>query len=53
MIRTRVGYAGGSEENPTYYDLGGHTETVEIDYDPTRISYEELLAIFWDSHNPA
>lgn len=53
MIRTRVGYAGGSEENPTYYDLGGHTETVEIDYDPARISYEELLDIFWDSHNPA
>ncbi len=53
MIRTRVGYAGGNEENPTYYKLGSHTETVEIDYDPTRISYEELLDIFWDSHNPA
>jgi len=52
VIRTRVGYAGGSQENPTYYKLGDHTETVEIDYDPTRISYEELLDIFWDSHNP-
>ena len=52
MIRTRVGYAGGSEENPTYYKLGSHTETVELDYDPTKISYQELLDIFWDSHNP-
>ena len=53
MIRTRVGYAGGSQENPTYYKLGDHTETVEIDYDPNSISYEELLDIFWGSHNPA
>ena len=53
MIRTRVGYAGGSQEDPTYYKLGDHTETVEVDYDPTVISYEELLDIFWDSHNPA
>jgi len=52
VIRTRVGYAGGSKDNPDYYDLGDHTETVEIDYDPARISYEELLNIFWDSHNP-
>lgn len=40
------------EENPTYYSLGGHSETIQIDYDPTKISYEELLAVFWDSHNP-
>ena len=53
MIRTRVGYAGGSKDNPTYYNLGDHTETVQIDYDPTIISYEELLDVFWDSHNPA
>ena len=52
MIRTRVGYAGGSQDNPTYYDLGDHTETVEIDYDPTVISYQELLDVFWDNHNP-
>ena len=52
MIRTRVGYAGGSQDNPTYYSLGDHTETVQIDYDPARISYEELLDVFWDSHNP-
>ena len=51
MVRTRVGYAGGEKENPTYYSLGDHSETIQIDYDPTRISYEELLAVFWDSHN--
>lgn len=52
MIRTRVGYAGGSKEDPTYYALGDHTETLQIDYDPTRISYRDLLHIFWGSHNP-
>ena len=41
------------EENPTYYNLGGHSETIQIDYDPSRISYEELLDVFWDSHNPS
>lgn len=51
MIRTRVGYAGGSKDNPTYYNLGDHTETVQIEYDPARISYRELLGIFWNSHN--
>ena len=53
MIRTRVGYAGGSKDNPSYYSLGDHTETVQIDYDPNRITYEELLDIFWSSHNAA
>ncbi len=52
MARTRVGYAGGTKENPTYYSLGGHSETIRIDYDPTQISYEELLDVFWDSHTP-
>lgn len=52
MIRTRVGYAGGSKENPTYYSLGDHSETIQIDYDPTQISYRQLLDVFWSSHNP-
>ena len=52
MIRTSVGYAGGSSSNPTYHNLDGHSETIQIDYDPTRITYEELLAVFWDSHSP-
>lgn len=47
-----MGYAGGTKKNPTYYSLGDHTETIEIDYDPTLISYEQLLEIFWRSHDP-
>jgi peptide-methionine (S)-S-oxide reductase len=46
-----VGYAGGTSTNPTYYNLDGHSETVQIYYDPTQISYEELLDVFWDSHD--
>jgi methionine-S-sulfoxide reductase len=53
VVRTRVGYAGGTTENPTYYQLGDHAEAIQIDYDPTQISYEELLDVFWASHNPA
>ena len=52
MIRTRVGYAGGTAENPDYGHIGDHTETVQVDYDPARISYERLLEIFWQSHRP-
>ena len=47
-----MGYAGGTSGNPTYYNLDGHTETVQVDYDPAKISYNELLEVFWDSHNP-
>jgi peptide-methionine (S)-S-oxide reductase len=53
VVRTRVGYAGGSSISPTYYNLDGHSETIQIDYDPTKVTYEELLEVFWDSHNPA
>lgn len=52
VIRTRVGYAGGTTTNPTYHDLGDHSETIQIDFDPSRISYRELLNIFWKSHDP-
>jgi len=51
VIRTRVGYAGGTTSNPTYYDIGDYSETVQIDYDPTVISYEQLLQAFWNSHD--
>lgn len=51
MLRTRVGYAGGSTENPTYRNLGDHIETVEIDFDPSRTSYEKLLEAFWTGHD--
>jgi methionine-S-sulfoxide reductase len=52
VIRTRVGYAGGTTTNPTYRNLADHAETVQIDYDPARVSYAELLDVFWRSHVP-
>ena len=52
MVRTRVGYAGGTTDNPTYYHLGDHTETIQIEYDPNPISYQELLDVFWAGHDP-
>jgi methionine-S-sulfoxide reductase len=52
VILTRVGYAGGTMKNPTYHHLGDHSEAVQIDFDPSCISYEELLDIFWKSHDP-
>ena len=52
MIRTRVGYAGGDSQHPTYRSLGDNSETIQIDYDPAQISYEELLELFWAGHTP-
>jgi peptide-methionine (S)-S-oxide reductase len=48
-----VGYAGGTKDSPTYRSIGDHTETLRVFYDPSVVSYAELLEIFWDSHNPA
>jgi peptide-methionine (S)-S-oxide reductase len=51
-----VGYAGGHTENPTYQDIcghgTGHAEVVEVEYDPARISYEQLLEAFFEMHDP-
>jgi peptide-methionine (S)-S-oxide reductase len=53
---TAVGYMGGRNEHPTYEqvcsDRTGHAEAVEVDYDPAQVGYEQLLALFWDSHDP-
>lgn len=47
-----MGYAGGTLKDPTYRNLGDHTESFQVDFDPAKISYERLLEIFWSSHNP-
>ena len=47
-----MGYTGGSQPEPTYQRLGDHTESFQIDYDPTRLSYEALLAWFWKDADP-
>jgi len=46
VLRTRAGYAGGSTMDPTYHDLGDHTESVQVDFDPSNISFGNLLDIF-------
>lgn len=56
VVDTTVGYTGGKSENPTYKEVchldTGHAEAIEIIYDPSIISYEELLAYFWRLHDP-
>lgn len=47
MVRTRVGYAGGTTLDPTYHDLADHTEVFQLDYDPRIVSYEQLLDEIW------
>ena len=46
-MRTRVGYAGGTTTDPTYHDLADHTEVFQVDFDPSRVSYDELLGAIW------
>lgn len=51
-----VGYSGGSLNDPTYEDVcsgkTGHAEVVQVEYDPSKVSYEELLEVFWNIHDP-
>ncbi len=56
VVATAVGYTGGSEPDPTYEQVSahrtGHAESVLIEFDPARVSYGELLKVFWESHDP-
>ena len=56
VISTRVGYLGGTLDNPTYRDVcsgrTGHAEVVEVTYDADRLTYDDMLTVFWDNHNP-
>jgi len=56
VMSTRVGYTGGELANPTYKDVcddrTGHAEAVEVEYDPAKVNYEQLLDVFWENHDP-
>jgi peptide-methionine (S)-S-oxide reductase len=56
VVSTSVGYEGGYTPNPTYEEVcsarTGHAEAVRVVFDPSRVSYENLLKVFWESHNP-
>lgn len=56
VVSTRAGYTGGKKQNPTYQDVctdkTGHAEAVEVEYDPSIVSYDELLNVFWNMHDP-
>ena len=56
VVSATVGYLGGNLPNPTYEDVctgrTGHAEVVEVSYDPERVSYDDLLNVFWSSHDP-
>ncbi|MEP6801659.1 MAG: peptide-methionine (S)-S-oxide reductase MsrA [Acidobacteriota bacterium] len=56
VLSTAVGYSGGTLQDPTYRDVcggrTGHAEVVEVEYDPERVSYGELLDVFWENHDP-
>jgi peptide-methionine (S)-S-oxide reductase len=56
VTETSVGYLGGTLKNPTYKDVcadtTGHAEVVQVAYDPSRVSYDDLLNVFWTNHDP-
>jgi len=52
VVRTCVGYAGGRTDAPTYENIGDHIETLRVEYDPGRVTYADLLLLFWTAHDP-
>ena len=56
VVSTVVGFTGGTTENPTYKQVctgrTGHAEAVEVTFDPARVTYDQLLEVFWNGHNP-
>ncbi len=56
VVDAEAGYIGGTLENPTYEDVcsgtTGHAEVVEVEFDPSKVSFEQLLDVFWGCHNP-
>jgi len=56
VVATQVGFAGGTTTEPSYRDVcshtTGHAEVVEVEFDPQQVSYDDLLAVFWESHDP-
>ena len=56
VVDAKVGYLGGTLANPTYEDVcsgeTGHAEVVQVEFDPSRVTYDQLLDVFWSSHNP-
>jgi peptide-methionine (S)-S-oxide reductase len=56
VVSTAVGYSGGRTANPTYKevcsDRTGHAEVVQVEYDPSQVSYDDLLKVFWENHDP-
>src|ERR1700693_5185128 len=56
VTSTAVGYSGGQLKNPTYQDVcaenTGHAEVVQVEFDPEKVSYDDLLEVFWENHDP-
>ncbi len=52
VVHAEVGYTGGTSSNPSYHDMGDHTEAIQIEFNPHEISYEQLLDKFWKLHDP-